>query len=134
MRLDRELGTLNREIVAIKDKWKIALNIYSKKIAIEKLITKRKRLRDSEAVLKMVENAVEVEKEEKIISSNSNKAKSYNQFEEIDESIFDAHNSVPLKPQIVEIIENLEKLNEPITKPEMPIHFTVNWLRDRMKN
>ena len=66
MRLDRELGTLNREIVAIKEKWKIALNIDSKKVAIEKLITRRKRLRDTDAVLKMVEDATNDEVNRKL--------------------------------------------------------------------
>ncbi len=60
MRLDKEVGTLNREIVAIKDKWKIALNIDSKKIAIEKLITLRK-LRDNKEVSEKIERATKEE-------------------------------------------------------------------------
>lgn len=61
MRLDKEVGTLNREIVAIKDKWKIALNIDSKKIAIEKLITLRKKLRDNREVSEKIEQATKEE-------------------------------------------------------------------------
>ena len=72
MRLDRELGALNREIVAIKEKWKIALNIDSKKVAIEKLITRRKRLRDGGEVSRMVETAT---KEEKRLSSQNSPPK-----------------------------------------------------------
>jgi len=69
MRLDKEVGTLNREIVAIKDKWKIALNIDSKKIAIEKLITMRKKLRDNREVAEIIERATK----EEIIKMSNNK-------------------------------------------------------------
>ena len=63
MRLERELGSLSREIIAIKEKWKIALNIDSKKVAIERLITRRKSLRNSKEVNKKIEEATKNEEE-----------------------------------------------------------------------
>jgi len=73
MRLDKELGALNREIIGIKEKWKIALNIDLKKVAIEKLITRRTRLRDSEKIKNQVEEAIHDEKIELSTSVNTNK-------------------------------------------------------------
>jgi len=77
MRLDKEVGTLNREIVGIKDKWKIALNIDSKKAAIEKLITMRKKLRDNKEVSEIIKQATNEEnskllQKNPLNSSNSN--------------------------------------------------------------
>ena len=63
MRLDKELGALNREIIGIKEKWKIALNIDLKKVAIEKLITRRTKLRDSEKIKNQVKDAICEEQE-----------------------------------------------------------------------
>ena len=63
MRLERELGSLSREIIAIKEKWKIALNIDSKKVAIERLITRRKSLRDSNNMNKKIEIATKNEED-----------------------------------------------------------------------
>lgn len=60
MRLEKELGALNSEILSIKEKWKIALNIDKKKIAIERLISMR-RVRDSEKINSDIESAVKSE-------------------------------------------------------------------------
>jgi len=118
MRLDRELGTLNREIIAIKEKWKIALNIDSKKVAIERLITKRKRLRDSGEISQMVETAIKEERKK-------------------------APKISPPKPQRVSKAVEKERIipkdiNSKIERSKTesskkPDHLTVSWLKNRMR-
>ena len=103
MRLDKELGALNREIIGIKEKWKIALNIDLKKVAIEKLITRRTKLRDSEKIKNQVEDAIYEEQEQIQLST-------------------------PLEIKEVETLI-IEKTNV----SEKPTHLTVAWLKGRLK-
>lgn len=127
MRLDRELGTLNREIIAIKEKWKIALNIDSKKVAIEKLITRRKKMRDSGAVLQMVEDAIEEERriESLNVVSSSNSPKPQEDVAEIKKK--------PISAKILEAEKTEDKIEEKSSSEE-PVHLTVSWLKNRMRD
>jgi hypothetical protein len=137
MRLDKELGTLNREVVAIKERWKIALNIDSKKVAIERLITMRKKLRDNQEISKMVEVATQGEKE-KIISASPQKRvenedrvlkdiKIKDNREMLDD--FDTREKRTSSQSFAkEINSNSNKIEE------KPAHLTVSWLKDRLRH
>jgi hypothetical protein len=132
MRLDKEVGTLNREIVAIKDKWKIALNIDSKKIAIEKLITMRKKLRDNREVAEIIERATKEEiikmSNNKVVSQvdiNSNN-KSDNQIKAnipnvIQSSSIKSSTTSNQKVQQKSFKDNCELLNEDFVPPVKPL-------------
>jgi hypothetical protein len=140
MRLERELGSLSREIIAIKEKWKIALNINSKKVAIERLITRRKSLRNSNNVNKTIEEATKNEEdflESQGIPVERPKEKPQFGFEEVlEKDVFDPLpkkeiNKEELKEKI-QPHQNTKKL-EIKTEEEKPAHLTVNWLKNRLK-
>jgi len=107
MRLDKELGALNREIIGIKEKWKIALNIDLKKVAIEKLITRRTQLRDTEKINNQVKEAIKDEQEQIKLSTS------------LDEN---------LEFEIV-----ITPHQEESSISQKPAHLTVAWLKGRLK-
>ncbi|HIC10412.1 MAG TPA: hypothetical protein EYO61_03515 [Campylobacterales bacterium] len=117
MRLPKELGALNRDILAIKEKWKIALNIEAKKIAIERLITMRNRLRDPEKIQEEIERATreEMEKLQHVEDVQSP------EMEHIESEI-----------DVETTTEEKTDSNETIS--QRPPHLTVAWLKERMKH
>jgi DNA repair exonuclease SbcCD nuclease subunit len=123
MRLEREVGTLNRDVVAIKEKWKIALNIDSKKMAIEKLIS-MKKFRDTEDIGRKIEEAtraeiLEIEKEELL------KREYHNDNRDELEELSIKRVSRPASPK------PLPASKEP--QSEKPTNLTVSWLKERMR-
>ena len=141
MRLERELGSLSREIIAIKEKWKIALNIDSKKVAIERLITRRKSLRNSKEVNKKIEEATKNEEEfleSQGIQIEKPEEKPQFGFEEVSEKTNIKEISEEQVTQEEELKEEIQphqntKTLEIKTEEEKPAHLTVNWLKDRLK-
>jgi hypothetical protein len=146
MRLNREVGTLNREIVAIREKWKIALNINSKKVAIEKLIT-MKKLNDSHHMDELIEKAsqrelIEFQRQEieEREYHNDNRDELDNDFEEA--VVIEKKETSPEIDTTIEK-EQEEKIatrqNRILSeyrnrrKEEENPHLTVSWLKNRMK-
>ena len=140
MRLDKELGALNSEILSIKEKWKIALNIDKKKIAIERLISMR-RVRDSEKINTEIESAVKGEerKLEDIVIQDIERLEAIER-DEIKESVERElqEEQISVTPQISEEkeppkvekpIKEVKKEEESIKKPP---HLTVDWLKRRL--
>lgn len=111
MRLPKELGALNRDILAIKEKWKIALNIEAKKIAIERLITMRKKLRDPEKIREEIERATREEME---------------RLQHVEDV------QLPETEHIESATEDKTDTSETIS--QRPPHLTVAWLKERMKH
>jgi hypothetical protein len=131
MRLEKELGALNSEILSIKEKWKIALNIDKKKIAIERLISMR-RVRDSEKINSEIESAVKSEerKLEDLVVRDVERYEAVEQAKvresverelEVEETSTSQQPelSVPSMPEVVEKSIESEK-----PKIDMPLHIS----------
>jgi hypothetical protein len=144
MRLEKELGALNSEVLAIREKWKIALNIEKKKIAIERLISLR-RLRDGEQIHQMIQVAVQNEQQEienKVISDLEKLESKQHEFDISDETqIKTASQIIELSADKIEfkneedfeITEKNESTNVEINEiDKFPAHLTVAWLKQRM--
>jgi len=136
MRLEKELGALNSEIITIREKWKIALNVEKKKTAIERLITFR-HLRDKEEISNMINSVVEKEHKdiEKKIKSDlenlENRVKTASEISQIEE-ILTPEKSENIENKVIEISSdnNIEFKNKSID--EFPAHLTVSWLKQRL--
>jgi hypothetical protein len=138
MRLDREVGTLNRDIIAIKEKWKIALNIDSKKVAIEKLITMRKRLRDSGEMTRRVQEATE-EEQVKLQATTQEIVDFDSKLDSLDQ-VVEKPVSQTNKPRVKEetpIADSRAETHKPKSSSDedenKPAHLTVSWLKNRIK-
>jgi len=152
MRLEKELGALNRDIIAIKEKWKIALNIDSKKVAIEKLITMRKRIRDNREIKRMIEEATQEEmmrltsekkaqEEGSIFSSETEiqeeaQVPSSEKRAQEESSIFSFETEIQEEAQVLSSKAKTKEESSAIssTVDEEPIHLTVSWLKQRLKS
>jgi len=127
MRLPKELGALNRDILAIKEKWKIALNIEAKKIAIERLITMRNRLRDPEKIKEEIERATKEEMERLQHIRDI-------QPPEQTEIVNSMEMATTTEDIISETSTETESENFSNETSQRPPHLTVAWLKERMKH
>jgi hypothetical protein len=127
MRLEKELGALNSEILSIKEKWKIALNIDKKKIAIERLISMR-RVRDSEKINSEIESAVKSEerKLEDLVVRDVERYEAVEQAKvrENVERELEVESTLPHQPENVSIVEVEKGIEAEKPKIDMPLHIS----------